>query len=152
MGKYGKPNDPLYPQDLYVRAQIDQRLQFETAIIFSVLSGLGRSFFYEGGWEIPPTAIVRANEGYAFLETFLSVSKYLVGDQLTVADFSVITSLTQLDRFIPIASEKYPLLIQYIKRFDELTYFKDINTAGLNDIIVFFEGIRKNNKAAAQAK
>lgn len=111
-----------------------------------------REISYEGGWEVPATAIASANAGYGHLETFLSGSKYLVGDQLTVADFSVITSVSQLAKLVPIDTDKYPLLTQWIKRFDELSYFKDINTAWMNEMMIFVEGIRAKNKAAAQAK
>lgn len=146
IGKYGKPNDSLYPQDLWVRARIDQRMAFETSALFSVLRSLSTIFFREGGWEVPEVAIKNANEAYEYLEQFLADSRYLVGDSLTVADFSVITTVTQLCKFIPIDAVKYPRTIQWIVRFDELPYFAEINTAWLDSFFTYAEGIRAKNK------
>lgn len=152
IGTYGQPNDPLYPDDLWTRAQIDQRMAFETSALFSVLRSLSIAFFREGGWEVPNAAIKNAHEGYAFLELFLANGQYLVGDTLTVADLSVITSLTQLSKFIPIDGAKYPRTVAWIGRFDDLPYFAEINTRWLNDFLPFVEEMRAKNKAAAEAR
>lgn len=33
--KYGKPNHPLYPTDLAIRAKIQQHLYFESGVLFA---------------------------------------------------------------------------------------------------------------------
>lgn len=45
VSKYGK-NDQLYPKDFAARAVVDQRLHFETGVIFSLLRRIVVSLNY----------------------------------------------------------------------------------------------------------
>lgn len=150
--KYGKSEDhPLYPKDPYIRARIDQRLYFECGMLFSSLIQLLRPTIYGGELEISDKQWLNVQLALEALETFLVVDPYLVGDQLTVADLSVITTLTQLEGQMDFDSDKFPNIIAYIKRMEKLPYFNELNTKNLATFAPLMEKIRSLNKAAAEA-
>lgn len=109
-------------------------------------------FCHNGGWDVPMATVKSAQEAYAYVESFLADGQYLVGDTMTVADLSVITTLTQLRKFIPIDGVKCPRTIAWIGRIERLPYFGEINTTMLNDSMAYVEKIRSKNKAIANAK
>lgn len=150
VGKYGKVNDPLYPTDLFVRAQIDQRLQFETSHLFKALLAAVVPIFYEGKYTIEEKEIAETKKSLEFLEAFLSTNKYVVGNHLTVADLSLIVTVTQLLLIVPIEINNFPRIKNWISEFDELPYFDEFNTQWLNNLIVLFNGVVAKNKAAAE--
>lgn len=149
VSKYGKVNDPLYPTDLIIRAQIDQRLQFDTAYLFNAIRHAVVPIFYEGDYIIGEKAIPEAIKSFEFLETFLSNNKYVVGNHLTVADLSLIVTVTQLLSILSIDIDNYPRVKNWISGFDELSYFQEFNTEWLKNFVVLFNTVVAKNKAAA---
>lgn len=130
--KYGKSDDhSLYPKDLYVRARIDQRLHFESGVLFNVLVQLTRPIRFEGETEFAEKHLQEIHKVFATVETFLEVDPYLVGDQLTVADLSVVTTLTSLSSFVEFSANNYPKIIAWIKRLEALPYFYETNFVGV---------------------
>uniref|UniRef100_A0A0C9RBM0 GST1_0 protein n=1 Tax=Fopius arisanus TaxID=64838 RepID=A0A0C9RBM0_9HYME len=51
-GKYGK-NDSLYPKDLKKRAIVDQRLHFDSGILFALLRGIAKPILRDGVTSVP---------------------------------------------------------------------------------------------------
>lgn len=54
-------------------------------------------------------------------------AEYMVGNSLTVADFSAAPIITSVNGLIPIDGNKYPKLVAYIERLSQLPYFDEIN-------------------------
>lgn len=142
---------PLYPKDLYTRARIDQRLHFDNGSLFAVTKGLVADVFFKGVYDISDSYRAAFRDGYGFLEKFLAVDEYLVGNRMTVADLSVITSVTQMAGLVPIEADKYPKLSGWIERMSKLPYFKEWNTDLLREFFAFFNGVREANRAKATA-
>lgn len=149
--KYGGEDHPLYPTDVYIRARIDQRLHFDSCTLFGALRDVFLPIYLDGAYDISAKANKSANDAYAFLETFLAVDPYLVGESITVADFSAITSVTQMSELVPVDAEKYPKLSAWIKSFDDIPNFNKLNTIPKLEFIKFVDDIRARNKAAAIA-
>lgn len=59
-------------------------------------------------------------EIYGILNTFLEKTKFIAGDDLTVADFSIIATISGIEFMIPIAKDKFPKLVDWTKRIKEL--------------------------------
>lgn len=148
VGKYGGSDDhPLYPRDLYTRARIDQRLQFDTGVLFQLGRRVFWPIFNENASEIDEDAVVRVHDAYAMLEAFLAGGTYLVGDHLTVADLSVVTSVTQLESQVPLGdNDKYPRILAWLDRLEELPYFHDINTVNLRDVVRTLDRLKEQNR------
>lgn len=162
VSKYGT-NDSLYPKNLQKRAIIDQRLYFEATEIFSQLRNIfvleitfHFALYYKQSFQ---TAIFRqnkstineedtdkANRGYKFMELFLENKKWVCGDTVTIADYSLVSSVTSLDFFVPIDSQKYPRITKWLKNCEELPEC-ETNNKRLEEFKQFF-----TSKLQANAK
>lgn len=152
ISKYGKEDDPLYPKDLYTRARIDQRLQFDNSQIFKCLVEIFLPFYMGIAYDITEASIANANNAFAFLEAFLETDTYLVGDQLTVADLCTITTVLQLNAVVPFDTQKYSKLNAWVKRLQALPYFYEVNTKHMDEFIAEIVVLRAMNKEAAEKK
>jgi len=125
VSKYGK-DDSLYPKDLLKRAVVDQRLHFESGVVFaSTLRSIIKMILFKGITEVPKENINAFVEVYDFMETFLKDHDYVAGDHLTIADFSLISTISSSVAFVEIDSSKWPKLSTWIKRMEELPYYSE---------------------------
>lgn len=150
IGKYGGAggDHPLYPRDLYTRARIDQRLQFETGVLFAVAKSIFVGIKLHG--HIGPTAEHERQmaDAYALLEAFLADGAFVVGDQLTVADLSLAVTVTQIGLHVPLDGVRFPRVAAWIGRVRQLPYFDGINARALEDFGQLVAGLVAQNVAA----
>ncbi|XP_043643552.1 glutathione S-transferase 1-like [Drosophila teissieri] len=129
VSKYGK-TDSLYPKDLLQRAVVDQRLHFESGVIFAnALRSITKPLF-TGRTTIPTERYDAIIDVYDFLETFLAGNDYVAGNQLTIADFSIISTVSSLVAFVEVDTAKYPRITGWIKRLEQLPYYEEANGNG----------------------
>ncbi|XP_037907553.1 glutathione S-transferase 1-like [Hermetia illucens] len=136
IGKYGK-DDNLYPKDLYKRALVDQRLHFDSGILFVRLRAIFERIIFFNETTIPQERLDALNQGYEFMDKFLAASPYLVGDSLTVADLCCIASISSTQGVLPVDKEKYPNLAAWMKRMEELPYYEEANGKSAKELIAF---------------
>lgn len=150
VGQYAKTEEhqSLYPKDLYTRARIDQRLHFDSGVLFNSLATMFRTVFFEGAVEFTEKHLKSVHEAFQTLETFLAVDPYLAGDHLTIADLSIIASVTQATIKVKLDADKYPKILAWIERLEQLPYFHDTNTVNVANFAIFFEGMLARNVAA----
>lgn len=79
----------------------------------------------QGLKEVPEEALKVVNETYGFLNTFLEKTKWIAADQLTIADFSIFTSLTTLELYVPVDTEKHPNVIRWMEQVKNLPYYDE---------------------------
>lgn len=134
VSKYGK-DDSLYPKDLVKRALVDNRMYFESGVVFAnALRSLAKMVLFLGKTEVPQERIDAITEAYDFVEAFLKDQTYVAGNQLTIADFSLISSISSLVAFVPVDAAKYPKLSAWIKRLEQLPYYAE-NSTGAQQFI-----------------
>lgn len=139
VSKYGQ-SDTLYPKDLLQRAVVDQRLHFESGVVFvNGLRGITKPLFATGQTTIPKERYDAVIEIYDFVETFLTGHDFIAGDQLTIADFSLITSITALAVFVVIDTVKYANITAWIKRIEELPYYEEACGKGARDLVTLLK-------------
>ncbi|KAK4876453.1 hypothetical protein RN001_012875 [Aquatica leii] len=138
--KYGK-DDSLYPKDSYKRAVIDQRLHFDSCNLFGVLRIIAHLLVHKGFKIIPEYLVEEMNDSYEILDAFLKNRKWAAGDDLSLADFSLISTVTTTDVFVPVDTDKYKNIATWIKRAEELPYYH-ANQDGLNN----FKAVISSNK------
>lgn len=80
---------------------------------------------------VPHEKAAEIIEGYGFLEKFLEGNKWMAGENVTLADISLIATVTSLDVLVPIEEKKFPNITAWIKRAEKLPYY-DANKNGLN--------------------
>ncbi|XP_065367941.1 glutathione S-transferase 1-like [Calliphora vicina] len=135
VSKYGK-DDSLYPKDFLKRALVDQRLHFESGVMFQGgLRAITGPLFFRNETRVPQHQIDAIVDIYNFLEVFLNNGPYMAGDHLTIADFSIVTSVTSLVAFVDIDSSKYTKLTAWIKRLESLPYYQEANGVGAKMLI-----------------
>lgn len=82
----------------------------------------------KGQKPIPEADQQLALEGYQFLEAFLTDRKWVAGDSLTIADFSLFPSIHCLSQAIKIDEKQHPNIIRWFKQAEQLSYYK-VNSA-----------------------
>ncbi|KAH8297204.1 hypothetical protein KR044_006696 [Drosophila immigrans] len=139
VSKYGK-DDSLYPKDLLKRAVVDQRLHFESGVVFAnALRAITKLVLFMGQKEVPKERIDAFTEVYDFMESFLKDNDYVAGNQLTIADFSLISTISSAVAYVEIDSGKWPKLSAWIKRMEELPYYSE-NSDGAQLFIARIKG------------
>lgn len=130
VSKYGK-TDSLYPKDLLQRAVVDQRLHFESGVIFAnALRSIAKPLFAGKQTMIPKERYDAIIEVYDFLEKFLAGNDYVAGNQLTIADFSIISTVSSLEVFVKVDTTKYHRIAAWFKRLQKLPYYEEANGNG----------------------
>jgi glutathione S-transferase len=137
VSKYAK-NDALYPKDLKKRALIDQRLHFDSGVVFAQLRRIVRPIIHGEKNCIDQKDKDGVFEAYAFLEEFLDGKKWVAGDAVSIADYSLISSMNSLNALIPIDPKKYPRVSAWFKRCEELPEY-EANRMGLEGFTTYFE-------------
>lgn len=138
IGKYAK-NDELYPKDLYERALIDQRLHFDSGILFPRLRAISELLFIKKIPNIPEENISVLYGGCDFVEKFLENNLYMIGNSLTVADICCVTSISSMQILAPITEDRYPKVSAWLKRMTQLPYYKEINEKGVKELENIFQ-------------
>jgi len=129
--KYGK-TDSLYPKDIVARARVNQKLYFDTGFLFCRYRFLVEPILYHGSTEWPQYKIDYMAQPYELLEASLKASQtnYIAGDNLTIADFSIISSISSIETVVPVDQTKFPLLYAYKLRIEALPYYHEANQVG----------------------
>ncbi|KAF5270029.1 hypothetical protein FQR65_LT05828 [Abscondita terminalis] len=130
VSKYGKDKS-LYPDDHYKRAVIHQRLHFDSGKAFPAFIRIVMPILTGGVKTIPEDLIQETLEVYELLDKFLESSAWVAGDSVTLADLSLLSSITTLNYLVPIDANKYAKIIEWIKRGEKLPYYH-ANAKGLN--------------------
>uniref|UniRef100_A0A1I8P4U1 Glutathione S-transferase 1-like n=1 Tax=Stomoxys calcitrans TaxID=35570 RepID=A0A1I8P4U1_STOCA len=139
VSKYGK-DDTLYPKDLLKRAVVDQRLHFETGVMFERgLRSITGPLFFRNQTEVPQQRIDVIVDIYNFLETFLMDTTYMAGNHLTIADFSIISNVTSLVAFKDIDGTQFPKLTSWIKRMESIPYYQETNGNGAKQLMAMIK-------------
>lgn len=137
--QYGNNNN-LYPSDPKKRGLVDQRLYFDSGILFPRLIAitvknlhidfllysylnftcLQKPLVFHGQNQIPEEKINNVVEAYGFLNTFLDGSKWVAGDEVTIADFNIFETVRSLNVVVPIDNNKYSNILRWIEQVNEL--------------------------------
>lgn len=144
VGKYAG-NDSLYPKDLYQRARVDQRLHYNSSVLWPCL--LSCTFYlYGGGVDVPQERIDKLYAAYDTLEALLQDDLYLVNNTPTIADLCLITTVSTMLYFAPITTENYPKLVDWIALVAELPYYEEFSGRLVPAAHEFFDNWRAKNQ------
>ncbi|KAJ8924576.1 hypothetical protein NQ315_000725 [Exocentrus adspersus] len=128
IGKYAKDKS-LYPEDIQKRALIDQRLHFDSGIFFPRHLRICLPILLDNLGHVVEEYGKAVDEAYGFINTFLKKSKYIAGDDLSIADLSIINTITNASAFVPLDEEAYPQIKAWRDRLKALPYY-EINQSG----------------------
>jgi len=127
--KYAK-DDKLYPKDLVKRALVDARMHFDNGFLFARIRSFIEPIFYFGCTEIPQEKIDYFKLTLPIVEAFLENGPYVCGNEITLADFCFVATLSSIDRIIVIDGNQYPKIKDWMKRMAQLPYYESTNVEG----------------------
>lgn len=140
-------NDSLYPKDLGKRSAVNSRLHLDSGHLFARLRFLYEPVLYYGSKDCPMDKVAYIQTCYDILEGFLKNSPYLCGSELTIADFSCVSTVTSVNDAAPIDNSKYPKVIAWIERLAKLPYYEEANNKGAVELKEIFKAKLAENRA-----
>ncbi|XP_076263866.1 glutathione S-transferase 1-like [Rhynchophorus ferrugineus] len=132
VSKYGKENNTLYPKDdIKRRATIDYCLHLDCGIIASRGLLISKPLVLNN-IQPPQNNIDLLDEAFAILDKLLELknTKYIAGDELSIADFSITTTVTSWGFFLHDYESKYAHIKSYIDRMKKEDFYS-ANVDGL---------------------
>nr|UUB32746.1 glutathione S-transferase GSTe10 [Dendroctonus valens] len=131
VNKYGK-NDSLYPKDAKKRAIVDQRLHFDSGIVFPRVGAVVAALLRGGAKTIEKDKADLITQAYQSLEILLEGHNFIAGDELTIADLSLGATVSSSNAaIVPIASNTYPRISAWLSRLQALPYY-EVNQKGVD--------------------
>nr|ATE81124.1 glutathione S-transferase [Helicoverpa armigera] len=130
VNKYGGENNDLYPNDPKARAIVDQRLDFDLGTLYPRFG----NYIYPqifGGAKADEALLKKLEEALQFLNTFLEGQKYAAGDKLTLADLSLVATVSTIDA-VDISLKEYPNVEKWFELVKATAPgYQEANEAGL---------------------
>lgn len=80
------------------------------------------------------THLIKIEECYGFLETFLKTSRYMACDYLTIADFSIVATMSSIHIICKVDETKWPKVTQWWNELKDLPYYFEGNEKGLSEL------------------
>lgn len=133
--KYGK-TDSLYPKDPQKRAVVNQRLYFDQGTLYQRLA----DYYYPQIFaKQAPNAdlLKKLEDAVQFLDGFLANSEYAAGDNLTLADISLVATVSTLE-VAKFDLSKYSNVSRWLAKCKATCPGYDINEAGVQEFKKFF--------------
>lgn len=132
--KAGKDN--LYPKDPKARAVVNQRLYFDMGTLYQKFA----DYYYPQIFAkapADPEKFKAMEAALGFFNTFLEGNKYAAGNELTVADISLVATISSYD-VAGFDLSKYPNVNKWYALCKETVPGYSINQAGLEEFKKFF--------------
>jgi glutathione S-transferase len=132
--KSGK--DSLYPKDPKQRAVVNQRLYFDMGTLYQKFA----DYYYPQIFAkapADPEKFKAMETALGFFNTFLEGNKYAAGDELTVADISLVATISSYD-VAGFDLSKFPNVNKWYSLCKETVPGYSINQAGLEEFKKFF--------------
>lgn len=135
---------------MQIRSTINQRLLFNASIIFPALRNGLFPVFFKGQTAFTEDQFDVVRNAYNLLNALFRGNRYLVGDNITVADLCTIVTVSQIELILPLDDEKYPKVRQWIKRMEMLPYYDELNRTIIEEFRPVLMGAMNKNKEAAE--
>uniref|UniRef100_A0A182LX26 glutathione transferase n=1 Tax=Anopheles culicifacies TaxID=139723 RepID=A0A182LX26_9DIPT len=130
--KYGK-TDALYPSEIVQQARVNEALHFESGVLFARLRFITELVFFARKPEIPEDRIENVRKAYRLLEDSLC-DEFVAGPQMTVADFSCISTVASTVGFISLDKSEFPRTNAWMERMKQLPYYEESNGIGATEL------------------
>jgi glutathione S-transferase len=92
---YGK-NDSLYPKDPKKRFLVEHRLAFDMGTLYHRFGDCYYPVIFAKA-KVDPEKVNKLNEALGWTNDFLKDNSYIAGNNLTIADFSVMATLSTIE-------------------------------------------------------
>lgn len=133
--KYAK-TDSLFPKDPKKRAMVNQRLYFDMGTLYQRFA----DYYYPqlfAKQPADPEKFKKMEEAFAFFNTFLAGTTYAAGPTLTIADLTLLATVSSYE-CAKFDFSKYPNVTKWYKNVQATAPGADINAAGIAEFKKFF--------------
>lgn len=140
VNQYGKKDDPLYPTEARKRALVDRMLYFDMGSVYKSITEYWHPQIF-GGQSPDSQKENVLKQSLEYLDGFLNMSpgKYAAGDSVTIADFSLLSSITSLEVY-DYDYESYPIITSWAEGLKkELPYYQECMQDGLDKAREFLQ-------------
>jgi len=96
--------------------------------------------------EVPQDKVEAIHRGYRVLEQYLTKTKFLASDAMTVADLCVFAWMESITQVVLVAEKKYPNISSWLAALRKLPYYEEANKAGADLHIKLFRDALARNK------
>lgn len=100
----------------------------------------------QGLAEVPADKIDAIHRGYRVLEQYLSNTKFLASDNMTLADLSVFAWMESITQVVVASEKDYPKITSWLATLRNLPYYEEANKAGAALHVKLFNDALKRNK------
>uniref|UniRef100_A0A3F2YW00 glutathione transferase n=1 Tax=Anopheles dirus TaxID=7168 RepID=A0A3F2YW00_9DIPT len=119
--------------DTVTRAKVFNRLCFNNGFLFQREADVMRKVF-SGEITDPSDHLYPIEETIDALELYLHESRYTALDHLSVADFSIMATLTSVNLLTPITADRWPRVVEWYEEMQALPHYDDQQRAGVEKI------------------
>ncbi|XP_054711794.1 glutathione S-transferase 1-like [Uloborus diversus] len=129
VNKYA-PCSPIYPKDPKKRALVDMMLNFDQGTLYRSQVEYLYPLIFRGE---PPDLSKETSyrNSLCMLEQSLQLNAYVAGKRLTLADFSIVASIS-LAEIYDYNFKPFPRIVEWLKRLKtELPFYREINEVPL---------------------
>uniref|UniRef100_A0A0K8TNM1 Putative glutathione s-transferase 1-1 n=1 Tax=Tabanus bromius TaxID=304241 RepID=A0A0K8TNM1_TABBR len=133
--KYGK-NDSLYPKCPKKRAVINQRLYFDMGTLYQRFA----EYYYPqifAKQPANPDNYKKMEEAVGFLDTFLQGKTYAAGDTFTLADITLLATISTYE-CAGFDLNKFPNVLKWFEHCKTIAPGYDINQSGCDEFKKYF--------------
>lgn len=123
-------SDRLYPKDLASRALVDTRMFFDAGNVFCRLRMITDNVLFGDFTELPSDRVEYAQQSWDTLNRIVEKAPYVCGDDMTIADLSLIASVSSMTEVVPFDPERHAAALEWIERMQQLPYYEEANGQG----------------------
>ncbi|KAK5642263.1 hypothetical protein RI129_008430 [Pyrocoelia pectoralis] len=134
--KYDKGNT-LYPDDLIAQVHIHEWLHFDTEIFVKLSNAMIQLHATRAITEETYTDVRKV---YEMLNNYLKGKKWITGDNLTIADFSLLSTIGSYSACLDVDSEKYRNIAAWIKEAERLPFY-EATKKGIEDVKLYVKSM-----------
>ncbi|XP_068157672.1 glutathione S-transferase D5-like [Drosophila tropicalis] len=140
--KYAK-TDSLYPKDPKQRALVNQRLYFDIGTLNQSFMDYYYPIFHSKPAD--PEAFKKVESAFGFLDIFLEGQEFVAGKQLTLADISILATVSTFDIF-KFDIKKYPNVDRWYTNTKKVTPGWEENWKSLTDMKAALDSYQQQSK------
>ncbi|XP_011873043.1 PREDICTED: uncharacterized protein LOC105564891 [Vollenhovia emeryi] len=139
--QYSK-NDCLYPKDPKKRALVDQRMYFDMGTLYQSFADYYYTLIFSG--VTPEQAkLDKINNALCFLDKFLEGENYVAGKTLTLADLTLVVTISNF-KLVDHDLSKYKNILRWFPKIQaEAPKYAEIETPSMKAFKDFVDNLRK---------
>lgn len=139
--QYAK-DDSLYPKEPKARALVNQRLFFDIGTLYQSFANYYYPTIFMGA-PADPEKWEKIQQAFEFLDKFLEGEKYVAGKRLTIADLTILATVTTFE-VMNFDIAKYPNVTRWLNKLkNEVPKYQEANGDGCIAFKELVESLKK---------